>query len=179
MEAATFKGDDDKKNITKPDWNKDDKNITKPIWDDKKNITKPTKPAKPFTSMVQKIIAANETTATVTVAEINGEANKGIPKIATFGAKANLKTISSAAASKFSWATVSFNAAVSDTSFTVTIPADTKKNTAWVVVSAACMLRVLLLGVKTERIANHAARACMMCTKCVHAEVTQCGVVET
>uniref|UniRef100_A0A383VRL5 Uncharacterized protein n=1 Tax=Tetradesmus obliquus TaxID=3088 RepID=A0A383VRL5_TETOB len=135
VEAATFKGDDDKKNITKPDWNKDDKNITKPIWDDKKNITKPTKPAKPFTSMVQKIIAANETTATVTVAEINGEANKGIPKIATFGAKANLKTISSAAASKFSWATVSFNAAVSDTSFTVTIPADTKKNTAWVVVA--------------------------------------------
>jgi hypothetical protein len=145
--AASFSNKD--KNSTKPEWEKPEweKNITKPDWPTH-NITKPdwpsknwTKPApqpKPFAAMVKKSLAANETTTTVTVADINGVAAPGganIPKIASFSSKPNLATISSAAASKWSWATVDFNATASATSFTVTLPASYKKPVAWVVVS--------------------------------------------
>jgi hypothetical protein len=151
LEIATFN-----KNITKPDWDKNitkpewpTHNITKPDWD--KNITKPTKPQpKPFVSMVAKRLAANETTTTVTVADINGDSFKGI-KAATFTSKPNLASISSAAASKWSWATVGFNATVSTTSFTVTLPANYKKSIAWVAVSASWGSMLLSLSCVLER----------------------------
>jgi hypothetical protein len=107
-------------------------NITKPTW----NFTRPTPQPIPFRSMVTKRIARNESTTTITVADINGVAsgNNSFVKAATlFGARPSLATITSAAASKWSWATVGFNATVSNTSFTVTV--SNRAPVTWITVS--------------------------------------------
>jgi hypothetical protein len=112
-------------------------NHTKPTW----NFTKPTKPTpqpKPFRSMVNKRIARNESTTTITVADING----GNVKVPTFFGSPDLATLTSAAASKWSWATVGFNATASATSFTVTV--NNRKPINWVTVSTDDCVAVLL-----------------------------------
>jgi hypothetical protein len=125
VEAATFNH-----NFTKPIFNHTFPtfNHTKPTW----NFTKPAPQPKPFRSMVSKRIARNESTTTITVADINGAAGGNV-KVATFFGSPDLATLTSAAASKWSWATVGFNATASNTSFTVTV--NNRKPINWVTVS--------------------------------------------
>jgi hypothetical protein len=79
-------------------------------------------------------IPRTSNTTTITVADINGPASGNV-KVATFFVRPNLATLTSVAVSKWSWATVGFNATVSNTSFTITL--NNNKILNWVDVSAA------------------------------------------